>query len=163
MFICSFSRSVLAIRSPHRYSFINLGKVSVPSTIKNLPSTKPSLRKTDDITRRHQRFPREMTSEKERRNSILMTCLPRSGECFWLVEANLTRGTTNQKQYSDLGSDALLKWNFCTCFFDVISRANRWWRCEMSSVFSGSTKTSCQVKIRRMDQRLFLTQPGSIK
>ena len=38
--------------------------------------------------------------------------LPISGQCFWLVEANFTSGTTNQKHYPDLGSDASLVWNF---------------------------------------------------
>ena len=33
--------------------------------------------------------------------------LPRSGWCFWLVESNFPRSTTNQKHYQDLGSDAL--------------------------------------------------------
>ena len=29
--------------------------------------------------------------------------LPRSGQCFWLVEANFPRGTNNQRHYPDLG------------------------------------------------------------
>ena len=28
-------------------------------------------------------------------------------------------------------------WNFCACFSDVNSQGNRWWWCEMMSVFSG--------------------------
>ena len=28
-------------------------------------------------------------------------------------------------------------WNFCACFSDVNSQGNRWWWCEMLSVFSG--------------------------
>ena len=42
--------------------------------------------------------------------------------------------STNQKHYPDLSSDASSVWNFCACFSDVISRGNRWWRREMSSV-----------------------------
>ena len=52
--------------------------------------------------------------------------LPRSGECFWLVEINFSRRTTNQKYYPDMGSDASSVWNFCACFSDVIWRGNQW-------------------------------------
>ena len=52
--------------------------------------------------------------------------LPRSGECFGLVESNFPRGTTNQKHYPDLGSDASSVWNSCPCFTDVIWRENQW-------------------------------------
>ena len=31
-------------------------------------------------------------------------------------------------------------WNFCACFSDVNSQGNRWWWCEMLSVFSGYIK-----------------------
>ena len=41
--------------------------------------------------------------------------LPRSGQCFCLVEANLPCFTTHQKHYGDLDSDVSLC-NFCTCF-----------------------------------------------
>ena len=44
------------------------------------------------------------------------------------------RGTTNQKRYPDLGTDASSVWNFCTRFSDVISRRNHRWRLEMSAV-----------------------------
>ena len=45
--------------------------------------------------------------------------------------------STNQKHYPDLGSDASSVRNFCARFSDVISPGNRWWRHEMSAVFSG--------------------------
>ena len=48
--------------------------------------------------------------------------LPGSGSCFWLVEANFPRGTTNQKHDPDLDSDASSVWNFCAHFSDVIWR-----------------------------------------
>ena len=38
----------------------------------------------------------------------------------WLVETNFPHGTTNQKHYPDLGSDASSVWNFCARFSDVI-------------------------------------------
>ena len=65
------------------------------------------------------------------------TSLLRSGKCVWLVKANFTRCTTNQKHYPDLGRNASSVWNFCTRFSDVISRANQRWRREMLAVFSG--------------------------
>ena len=78
-----------------------------------------------------------MTSEER-----LLKCytddvlLPRSGQCFWLVEAHFPRGSTNQ-HYLDLGSDTSSVWNICARFSDVISRGNQWWRREMSAVFLG--------------------------
>ena len=41
---------------------------------------------------------------------------------FWLVKSNFLCGTTNQKHYPDLGTDASSVWNFCTCFSDVTWR-----------------------------------------
>ena len=42
--------------------------------------------------------PREMTSEKrEQKFHTVDASLPRSGLCFWLVEANFRHDTTNQK------------------------------------------------------------------
>ena len=35
-----------------------------------------------------------------------------------------SRGTSNQKYYPDLGSNASSVWNFCARFSDVISRWN---------------------------------------
>ena len=60
--------------------------------------------------------------------------LSRSGQCFWLVEVNFLRGTTNQKYYPDLASDTSSVWRFCRHFSDIISRGNQWWWREMSAV-----------------------------
>ena len=99
------------------------------------------LEKTDDISRRHQRFAREMTSEKrEQKFHVNDASLPRSGYCFWLVVPRVKFALTNQKHYPDLGSDTSSVWNFCA----LSQTSFRGWRREMSSVFSGSTKTSCQ-------------------
>ena len=93
--------------------------------------------KTAYISRRHHGFSRKMTSEER-----LLKCytddvlLPRSGQCFWLVEAHFPRGSTNQ-YYLDLSSDTSSVWNICPRFSDVISRGNQWWRREMSAVFLG--------------------------
>ena len=47
-------------------------------------------------------------------------------------------GSTSQKRYRDLDSDASSVLNFCARFSDVtFSRGNLWWRREMSAVFSG--------------------------
>ena len=68
-------------------------------------------------------FPRQMTSEKRAQKlHIDDASLPRSGYCFWLVESNFPRGTTSQKHYPDLGSDASSVWNFCARFSDIIWR-----------------------------------------
>ena len=48
------------------------------------------------------------------------------GTSIILVEINLPRGTTNQKHYPDLGSNASSVWNFCARFLDGICRRNRW-------------------------------------
>ena len=55
-----------------------------------------------------------------------------------LVEAYFPRGTTNQKHYPNLVSDASPVWNFYARLSDVISRGNQWLRCEKSAVSSNS-------------------------
>ena len=55
--------------------------------------------------------------------------------------------STNQKHYLDLGKDALSVWNFCTRFSDVISRGNRLWRRNVSSVFSSYLLLVIKIKI----------------
>ena len=45
--------------------------------------------------------------------------------CFWLVETNFSRGTTNQNHYQDLSSDTSSVWNFCARSTEVISRGNQ--------------------------------------
>ena len=62
-----------------------------------------SLRKTADILRLHQRFPREKrTEERAQKFHTDDEPLPWSGWCFWLVEANFPRNTSNRKHYSDM-------------------------------------------------------------
>ena len=78
--------------------------------------------KTAEISRRHHWFPREMTSDKRAKKFHTDdVSLPRSWKCFWLVEANFLRGTTNQKHWPRSG-DASSVWNFCARFSEVISR-----------------------------------------
>ena len=67
-------------------------------------------------------FPAKWRLRNKRRNSILMT-----------------------RHYPDLGRDTSSVWNFCARFSDVISRRNRWWRLEMSAVFSGYGSSSRTV------------------
>ena len=57
---------------------------------------------------------------------------------YWLRKF----ASANQKHNvnPDLGSDASSIWNFCGRFSDVISCGNRWWRREMSTVFSSKEK-----------------------
>ena len=86
----------------------------------------------------HQRFPREMSSKRRAQKFHTDDAsLPRSGYCFGLVGPCGKFASTNQKHYPDLGKDASSVWNFCTRFSDVISRGNRLWRLDVSSVFSG--------------------------
>ena len=65
---------------------------------------------------------------------------PDLGRGFWLAEANFPRGTTNQKLYLDLGSDASSVWYFYARFSDVISPGNQWWRREIACVASVSVR-----------------------
>ena len=60
--------------------------------------------------------------------------------------------TTNQKHYSDLGSDTSSVWNFCGQFLDVILWGNQWWHLELSAVFSGQIM---RVSIRFFGMREF--------
>ena len=90
------------------------------------------------ISQRQRWFSREMTSiERAQKFHTDEVSLSRSGQCFWLVEVNFLRGTTNQKYYPDLASDTSSVWRFCRHFSDIISRGNQWWWREMSAVFSG--------------------------
>ena len=70
---------------------------------------------------------------------------------FWLVEANLPSGTTNQKNYSELVSDGSSVWNFCACFSDGISRGNQW-QCRKILAF-------CQAKTTPVDIGRFPLSP----
>ena len=60
---------------------------------------------------------------------------------IWIVHpiswSKFSRGTTNQKYFTALGSDASSVWNFRARVSDVISWGNQWRRREMSAVFSG--------------------------
>ena len=63
--------------------------------------------------------------------------LPRSWQCFWLVERKFPRGTKNQEHYQDLGSDTSSVWNFCARYSEVVLRGLKWRPRETSAVFSG--------------------------
>ena len=109
-----------------------------------------SLKRTADIWQPRHWFPREMTSEKQAQNFHTDDAsLPRSGYCFWLVEANFPRGTTSQKHYPDLGSDTSSVWNFCARFSDVIARETSGGvvNCGLFSQVSGTCETneSCNI------------------
>ena len=72
--------------------------------------------KTADIPRRQ--FPREITSEKR-------------AEKFHTDDASLPRSDWLEICFNQphLGNDTSSVWNFCTRFWDVISRGNQWrWR-----------------------------------
>ena len=58
-------------------------------------------------------YPRKTSEKRAQKFHTDDASQPRSGQCFWLVEPNFTSGTTNQKHYPDLGSDASSVWNFC--------------------------------------------------
>ena len=45
--------------------------------------------------------------------------------CSLLVKSNFPRGTTNQKDYPDLGSDTSSVWNFCASYSDTFGRERR--------------------------------------
>ena len=73
-----------------------------------------SLRKTANILRATTGFPAQWRClMNERGNSILVTChCPDLGSTFWLVVPRGKFALTNQKHYSDVGSDASSVWNF---------------------------------------------------
>ena len=50
--------------------------------------------------------PRKTSEKRAHKFHTDDASLSRSEQCFWLVQANFTSGTTNQKYYPDLGSDA---------------------------------------------------------
>ena len=77
----------------------------------------------------HLLFPREITSEDREQK------FPADDRVVVLIGWKFA--SNNQKHYPDLGSDASSVWNFCTCFSDVISRGNWWWRRGMLAVFAG--------------------------
>ena len=61
----------------------------------------------------------------------------RSGYRSWLVEVDFSRNRTNQKHYSEPGSDTMSVWNFCSLCSDVILQETWWWwSCKMFAVFS---------------------------
>ena len=55
--------------------------------------------------------------------------LTRSGYRSWLVEVDFSRNRTNQKHYSEPGSDMTSVWNFCSHCSDVTLQENWWWWC----------------------------------
>ena len=57
--------------------------------------------------------PRKTSEKRAQKFHTDDVSLPRSRYYFWLVEANFTSSTTNQKHYPDLGSDPSSVWNFC--------------------------------------------------
>ena len=59
------------------------------------------------------------------------TSIPRSGQCFWLVEPHFPSSKTNQKAISQI-----LVCYFRPWFSDVILRGNQWWHHKMLAVFS---------------------------
>ena len=87
--------------------------------------------KIADISWSEHWIPREMTSEKRAQKF-------HTDDAFIGYYSDLSsasRGTTNQKHYPNLDSDASSVWNFCARF----SRGNQRWRREMSAVFLGYT------------------------
>ena len=103
--------------------------------LKYFSAHEPQPEKAADVSRRHCWFPREMSSKKRAQKFHTMTRhYPDLGSASdWLKQ--ISHGTTNQKQYQDLGSAASSVWNFCARFSAVISGGNQWWRCEMKAVF----------------------------
>ena len=73
-------------------------------------------------------FPTKWHLRNDYRNSILncmiYASLSRSGQYYWLAEANFSGSMTNKKHYPDLGSNSSLIQNFCICFSDIICIGN---------------------------------------
>ena len=93
-------------------------------------------------------FPAKWCLRNKPRNSLWMVYhYPDQGST-----SDRLKQTTNQKHYSDLGSDTSSVWNFCALFSDAILRGNQWWHLEMSAVFSGQMM---RVSIRFFGMRDF--------
>jgi len=94
-----------------------------------------SLRKQPTFQDATTGFPSKCRSRKELRNSILMMR-------HYLDLFGWKFASTNQQHNSPLGSDASSVWKFCARFSDVISWGKKWWRREISAVFSGYWNSS---------------------
>ena len=73
---------------------------------------------------------------KKHRNSILMPSkYPELGSASdWLKQISHTVWPI--RSITQVDSEALSVWNFCTHFLDVFSQGNQWWHRGMSHVFS---------------------------
>ena len=90
-----------------------------------------SLRKQPTFPDATSRFPTKIESEEREQKFHTDDVSPaRSG--FSLVEANFTRGSTNQKHRPDLGCDTSSVWNFMGSFLKRHFAGNQRWRRLMS-------------------------------
>ena len=109
------SRGTLQIYSHHLFKFATF-----------------SLRKTAKSSWYYHWFPHKMTSEKRLQKFHTQlhdnASLFRSGQRYWLAEANFSSSMTNQKHYPDLGSNSsfLLIRNFCICFWGSVYMTPGW-------------------------------------
>ena len=101
------------------------------------------LEKTADISRSRRPFLRKMKSEVRVQEFHTDDVFLRLRVSIWLLLFFGWKFASDNQKHNvnpDLSSDASSIWNFCARFSDVISRGNRWWRREMSAVFSGEKK-----------------------
>ena len=103
--------------------------------IGSLSLSNSSLRKQPTFRDATPGFPLKWRLRNELTNSILMTR-------HYLHPFGWKLASTNQQHYSHLRSDASSIWKFCSRFSDVISWGKKWWRHEISAVFSGYSNSS---------------------
>ena len=110
--------------------------------------------------------PRKTSEKRAQKFHTDDASLPKSGQCFWLVEANFTSGTTNQKHYPNLGSDASSVRNFhvvvtlriVVCFLRLhLSRT----LCKRP--LSGVSKSKCLPVFRSLPRRRSAGGTGTLE
>ena len=110
--------------------------------------------------------PRKTSEKRAQRFHTDDASLPKSGQCFWLVEANFTSGTTNQKHYPNLGSDASSVRNFhvvvtlriAICFLRLHPS-----RTLCKRPLSGVSKSKCLPVFRSLPRRRSASGTGTLE
>ena len=123
-----------------------------------------SLRKQKTFATPQTVSPRKMSEKRVQKSHIDDASLPRCGQCFWLVEANFTSGTTNQKHYPNPGRNASSVRNFCVvvtlrivvCFLRLHPS-----RTLCKSPLIGVSKSKCLPVFRSLPRRRSASGTGT--
>ena len=130
MFMCStlYCYSKLKVVMPNNYFCCMYTYVESKLEIKILINCwcPGSLRKQPtNISDATTGFPAKWRLRNEHRNSILMTChFPDFPRVVLLIGSKFSQSESPPGPGHEV-------WNFCTCFSDVISQGDQWWRQEI--------------------------------